>query len=521
MRTDSHHFRSPQVVVIDHAELLSEFENYLRHTDLAITTIQTYLGVARHFLGWLENRGTGLSEIDDAVIRLFRDHDCHHLRAKTKYHPQRKPRGLLRISVNGVIHFVQFLECSGRTKHPGELSFGSKLLETFLTDYEAQGYRSTTLRGYRQSSWHFLLWLHRDRIPLNAVDTEIINRFLEHDCICPRYVRVPGSLSGARTYACVLRKFVKFLAERAVTSSVVPIDGQKGERHLTEFCTWLEQHRGLKARTIRRYDREVSSLLENLGKDHQNYSATAIRRVLLERFPHVSQTHAKSLARSMRMYLRFLVSTGVCPPNILAAVPIPRSWRLSTLPRYIPMEEVERVVQCCHSDRPSGIRDRAILLLLARLGLRAGDVCYLRLSDISWRQAKIQVRGKSKNAAALPLPQDVGDALLQYIQSARPRVNTDRVFLRSTAPNEPLADPASISSIVASALKRAGVESPGGRGAHLIRHSVATHMLRSAVPIEVIGALLRHESVETTEIYAKVDLPMLQRITQRWIGDAE
>ena len=266
------------------------------------------------------------------------------------------------------------------------------------------------------SSWHFLLWLHRDRIPLNAVNTEIIEHFLRHDCLCPKYVRIPSSLSGAKIRAYILSKFVKFLVENGVTPNVVSGDNPRVERHLPEFCTWLERHRGTKARTIRRYDLEVSSLLKNLGKDHNNYSAGAICQALLQRFAHVSQTHAKSLARSMRMYLRFLVSTGACSPGILAAVPMPPAWRLATLPRYIPMEDVEHVIECCQSDKPGGIRDRAILLLLARLGLRAGDVYHLQLSDIDWNRAQIRVCGKSKRSVALPLPQDVGDALLLYIR---------------------------------------------------------------------------------------------------------
>ena len=198
MRTHSDHYRSLQAVASQHADLLSEFDNHLRHTELADKTIRTYLGVARHFLIWLKEYGTKLSEIDDTVIRRFRDHDCRYLQAKAKHDPEGKPRTLLRITVNGIVHFVQFLESSGRTRHPGELDLGSKLLGEFLSDYEAQGYCSATLRAYRVSSWHFFLWLHRDRIPLNAVNTEIIEHFLRHDCLCPKYVRIPSSLSGVK-----------------------------------------------------------------------------------------------------------------------------------------------------------------------------------------------------------------------------------------------------------------------------------------------------------------------------------
>ncbi len=192
---------------------------------------------------------------------------------------------------------------------------------------------------------------------------------------------------------------------------------QRKSRKLEEFCIWLEQHRGISTSTIDGHDHYASIVVRDLGTDPSQYDAALVRQVLLRQFAKASIGHAKRIAGSMRMYLRFLTSTGACSASLINAVPSPAFWRLSTLPRYIPMEDVNRVIASCDVTTPGGVRDRAILLLLARLGLRAGDICELRLSDIDWVNAEIHVCGKSKRSVALPLPQDVGDALLQYIHT--------------------------------------------------------------------------------------------------------
>ena len=181
------------------------------------------------------------------------------------------------------------------------------------------------------------------------------------------------------------------------------------------------------------------------------------------------------------------------------------------------------------SDKSSGIdripvrnsadSHRAILLLLSRLALRAGDIVALRLEDMDWRDALVRVCGKSRRQECLPLPQDAGDAVLDYVENARPRIPGDRVFLTERAPHRPFACSSSITSVVVRALARAGLEDVRPQGAYLFRHSAATGMLRSGQSLEAIGALLRHRSMETTAIYAKTDAPMLLEVAQPWIGD--
>jgi integrase/recombinase XerD len=194
-------------------------------------------------------------------------------------------------------------------------------------------------------------------------------------------------------------------------------------------------------------------------------------------------------------------------------------WRLSTLPRYIGAEDVERLIATCDQTTRTGLRDRAILLLLARLGLRAGDIVSLRLTDIDWQQAALLVCGKGRRETRLPLPQDVGDAVLAYLKQGRPRVADERIFFTSNAPIRPLTKTTAVSNIVRRAITKAGIATPS-KGTNLLRHSAATAMLRGGATLDMVGAVLRHGSPNVTAHYAKVDVLMLQQIAQPWPGDA-
>jgi site-specific recombinase XerD len=183
----------------------------------------------------------------------------------------------------------------------------------------------------------------------------------------------------------------------------------------------------------------------------------------------------------------------------------------------LPPEDVERLIASCDVSLSVGRRDRAILLLLARLGLRAGDIVQLRLQDIDWKGAWIHVCGKGRQQARLPLSQEVGQAIVAYLQDGRPSARSDAVFLRSRAPFRPFGSHCAVSVLVDRAIRRAGIKRPGRGAAHLLRHSVASSMLRHGASLQDIAALLRHRSVETTQIYAKVDVTALMQITQPWV----
>jgi site-specific recombinase XerD len=218
---------------------------------------------------------------------------------------------------------------------------------------------------------------------------------------------------------------------------------------------------------------------------------------------------------SLRAFLRYLTFAGWCQEDLALAVPAVAHWRLARQPCCLTDEEVTRLIAACDGPSPGRLRDRAILLLLTRLGLRAGDVAELRFRDIDWKHGTVQVSGKGRYQVRLPLPQDVGDALLRYLD-CRPNItHSDRVFLRSIAPLGPFASGDAVSTVVKHALRRAGIKATV-KGAHLLRHTAATEMLRHGVPLDQIGLVLRHRSIDMTAYYAKVDVALLRSIARPW-----
>jgi site-specific recombinase XerD len=218
---------------------------------------------------------------------------------------------------------------------------------------------------------------------------------------------------------------------------------------------------------------------------------------------------------ALRSFFRFLFLRGETDRDLAGAVPPIPEWRLAEVPKYLTPEEVEQVVRVCRRDTGVGQRDHAILLLLARLGLRASEVIALDLEDVDWRAGVLKVRGKGGYHDRLPLPADVGEALATYLRHHRPPCTTRRLFIRTRAPHRGFANPSSISTIVDRALNRAGLH-PDRQGAHLLRHSLATGMLRSGASLDEIGEVLRHRASSTTEIYAKVDISGLRSLALPW-----
>ena len=214
--------------------------------------------------------------------------------------------------------------------------------------------------------------------------------------------------------------------------------------------------------------------------------------------------------------LAILIADGKCAAGLLGSIPVLAHWRLSSLPRYLQSDEVELVIASCDPSTAVGKRDRAILLLLAHLGLRAGDLVQLRLGDIDWNEAGISVSGKGRRQIMMPLTQEIGDAIASYIKDGRPQTTVDALFIRSRAPFRALANHAAISMIAAQAMRRAGVVCPSRGAAHVLRHSVASSMLRHGASLQDIADVLRHRSISTTEIYAKVDVVALRQIAQPW-----
>ena len=198
-------------------------------------------------------------------------------------------------------------------------------------------------------------------------------------------------------------------------------------------------------------------------------------------------------------------------------VPTVANWDLSELPKFLKPEEVESLLQSCDKSSLIGKRDYAVLLLLARLGLRSGEVVHMVLEDIDWEAGELIIRGKSARQDRLPLLQDVGEALATYLCHGRPHCSSRRVFIRQLAPHKGFSSSTAIGDIIRRAFARAGLQRMH-KGAHLLRHSLATQMLNQGVSLNEIGEILRHQQPHTTEIYAKVNWGALRALAQPWPG---
>ena len=387
------------------------------------------------------------------------------------------------------------------------------LLETFAKELCHGGYAEITARSHIRAAEHFLCWRELEGIPISSLSQKFLEHFERHldRCQCPRY--------GSRNRRILLkgaRLFLKYLRSAGISTAPVMESTSQDPVLVTEFCLWMRQQRGAGDRALYNYNHFIRQLLKRLGEDPAKFDAQSLRQFLLEKSQQSGWATVKSCTTALRMFLRFLIAEGKCAPGLDAAIPVLAHWRLSSLPRYIQPEEVERIIACCNLKSPVGRRNRAIIILLARLGLRAGDIVNLSLGDIDWEGAWVYVSGKGRRQTRLPLTQEVGDAIIDYIQYGRPQTETDVLFIRSRAPFFAFSSPVSVSNIVARAMRRAGVTCRVRGAAHVLRHSVATSMLRQGASLQDIASILRHRSIETTEIYAKVDVATLRQIAQPW-----
>jgi integrase len=239
-----------------------------------------------------------------------------------------------------------------------------------------------------------------------------------------------------------------------------------------------------------------------------------VRAFVLKRAAPHGRERAQSIAVATRAFLRFLVATGQCRLGLDHAVLGFANWQLASTPRFLDLDDIDRIIAACGGE--DRLRDKAVVLLLARLGLRASEVANLTLAQIDWANGRLTVAGKSRREEWLPLTQEIGDAMIAYIERARSRSPISRVFITGVAPVRPLTRVA-VKCIVRRALSRAGIDS-AHRGAHVLRHSAATAMLRHGVSLAGVGAVLRHRSPAMTAHYAKVDIALLSEIAQPWIG---
>jgi integrase/recombinase XerD len=386
----------------------------------------------------------------------------------------------------------------------------SPFLDSFVAASSKAGYHTTTIQEFVRDGAHLSLWLKYRGQTLIEHGAIEIERFKRHfaSCSCPHVRRSSRRLGrGAEL-------LLRHLEDIGVIARPVPPAPQQPAL-LADFCRWMQQHRGTKAQTLKIYGRVISEALRALGDDPSQYDARHLRAFVLKRAPRFGRSKAKQVVTALRAFVRYLIAQGRCPVGLDAAIPTIAGWKLGSLPQYMRAADVERVLASCDPTTAIGARDRAVLLLLCRLGLRAGDVAHLHWRDIDWKQATVEVVGKSQRAARLPQPQEVGDALLLHLTNAPSAAPSDPAFLNSTPPLGRALGSSGVSCIVRRAILRADVQAPA-RGAHVLRHSAATSLLADGASLQSIGVLLRHRLLDTTTTYAKVDFKILSTLARPW-----
>ncbi len=360
----------------------------------------------------------------------------------------------------------------------------------------------------------FSRWLHLHNIDLRDVTRVVGERFL-HDWHRPRKSGAPAALRHFLAWMC--------------TQGIIPSKALKAHETseidalIDEYSSYLVTERGLASTSVAVYIAHAQRFLEHTcpagRRDLKALAAPIIRAFITREARRYRTSKAASLlAVTIRSLLRFAHYRGLIDRSLSIAVPAVATWSMASIPRALPVKAVRRVIAESRGQRtPCGLRDRAIMLLLSRLGLRAREVMLLDLDNIDWSNACICVCGKGRRERPLPLPHDVGKALAQYLREGRPASSCRRVFLRTRAPWRGLHRSSCISAIVGRALDRARVQS-ASRGAHQFRHALATGMLRRGASLTEISQVLRHRDPNTTRIYAKVDLDSLRAVALPWPG---
>jgi len=389
----------------------------------------------------------------------------------------------------------------------------SEHLDAYAAGVAEQGYAHHSIRQQIVVIADFSRWLKRKQIDVQALNSEVVDRFLR---LRRRQQRVRRGDPKA------LQRLLAMLRQTGVVKPYKPPVADNARSRITsEFRRYLLQECGRSPATLLNYVPVIEEFLSERFHDRTPnlamLRAADVTGFVMRHARQLSPVRAKLMATALRSFFRHLRHRGAIATDLAGCVPTVPNWSLSTLPRFLPAATVERILERCDRKTPVGRRNHAILLLLARLGVRAGEVVGLSLDDIDWSTAQITIRGKGGKSAQLPLAADVGAALAAYLRHDRPRSATRSVFLRHRAPVVGFGNSSTISSLVRRALKHAGVES-AHTGAHVLRHSLATSLLRQGGSLDEIGELLRHQSPNTTAIYAKVDVTALHTLALPWPG---
>ena len=383
-------------------------------------------------------------------------------------------------------------------------------VDGFCAELAGQGYTRDSAGIQMQLMAHLSRWLAGEGLGARDLTPVRVEDFL-------RARRAAGyrELLSPRG----LRPLIGYLTAVGVVASLPPPSPTPDDLLVGDYGRHLLVDRGLAVKTVATYSRVARDVLARWGGreglEVGGVSAGDVTALVVSECRQRSVPSAKAFVSALRCWLRFLHAQGLTAHELAGAVPCVAGWRGGWIPRGLSDAEVAALLDNTGSTTTVGLRDRAVLTLLARLGLRAGEAAGLVLDDVDWRQGTIVIRGKGNRRDTLPVPVDVGEALVAYLRDGRARVTSRSLFLRVHAPIVGLSS-AGVGQIVCAAGERAGVRA----AAHQLRHSAATSMLRAGGSLSEVGQVLRHADAATTAIYAKVEYGALATLAQPWPGRA-
>jgi site-specific recombinase XerD len=379
----------------------------------------------------------------------------------------------------------------------------------FQASLSEQGYSDLAIRNMLKDVGALGRWIQERDLQAGQLTPAVIAEF-RVDCLAAGRRKIPSVKS--------FEPLLRFLRDEGVIGEPPEPESPLG-RLLIDYRKWLVKERGLAQATVIRYENLAGRFLQvhSVGNSAEDAALTGAEVVafLLRESQRVSVGSAKGRVAELRSLLKFLFVRGLTPRLLTTAVPPVAGWRETGIPKALPAGHVQLLLDSCDRSDPVQARDYAILMLVARLGLRSIEVARLELGDIDWRGGRIILRGKASREDGMPLPADVGRALAEYVADVRPQTSLRSVFISCKAPRRGIR-PDLVSDVTRRACDRAELPRVG---AHRLRHTLATEMLRRGVKLVDIGQVLRHRDLATTALYAKVDLATLRSIAQPWPGD--
>ena len=388
-----------------------------------------------------------------------------------------------------------------------------KYLDLFAKSLSEQGYTRRTACEHLRVAAQFSNWLKCKRIPVGKITSGHVTS----------YLRAKGECSK-NGHALALRQLLSLLRQECVIKEETVLVASGTERLIEEFDHYLRTVRGAAAKTAIHYTWFARHFLrDRFRRADPNLSKVGAEDII--GFVHrqarcYGNRQTQLMTGALRSFFQYARFRGYVDRDLAAAVPAVPRRSVTSVPRALPRDQVELVLNGCNRNTAIGRRDYAVLMLLSRLGVRACEIVSLRLDDIDWQAGSITVRGKGQRSLSLPMPPDVGKALADYLRHGRPNTRSRVLFLRHIAPIRGFKGSQTICSIVRTALFRVGIDSPL-KGAHQFRHSLATELLRRGASLSEIGEILGHHRLESTALYAKVDLTSLRAIALPWPGGAQ